>query len=41
MTKNTWKKWGLLLAGSTVAALQLGQCISQFLLQTLVLNAVN
>jgi len=41
MSKNTWMKWGLLLAGSTVAALQLGNCISRFLLQTFILNAVN
>jgi hypothetical protein len=41
MSKNTWMKWGLLLAGSSVVALQLGQCIAQALLQTLVLAAVN
>jgi hypothetical protein len=41
MLKNTWVKWGLLVAGSTFAALQLGACISQFLLQSFILNAVN
>jgi hypothetical protein len=41
MSKNTWVKWGLLVAGSTVAALQLGTCIAQFLLQSFILNAVN
>lgn len=41
MLKNTWVKWSLLVAGSTVAALQLGACISQFLLQSFILNAVN
>lgn len=41
MSKNTWIKWGLLMAGSTVAALQLGNCIAQWALQTFILNAVN
>jgi len=41
MLKNTWVKWGLLVAGSTVAALQLGSCIANFLLQSFILNAVN
>jgi len=41
MLKNTWVKWGLLAAGSTVAALQLGACIAQWLLQSFILNAVN
>lgn len=41
MSKNSWIKWGLLVAGSTVAALQLGNCIAQFLLQSFILNAVN
>ncbi len=41
MSKNTWVKWSLLVAGSTVAALQLGSCIAQFLLQTFIQNAVN
>lgn len=41
MSKNNWVKWGLLVAGSTVATLQLGSCIAQFLLQSFILNAVN
>ncbi len=41
MLKNTWVKWGLLLAGSTVAVLSLGTCISNLLLQDFVLRAVN
>ena len=41
MSKNTWMKWGLLLAGSTVAAVALGNCIAQWALQTFILNAVN
>jgi hypothetical protein len=41
MLKNTWVKWGLLVAGSTVAALHFGGCIANLLLQTFVLNAVN
>jgi hypothetical protein len=40
MSKNTWVKWSLLVAGS-MAALQLGTCIAQALLQTFILNAVN
>jgi hypothetical protein len=39
MSKN-WTKWSLLVAGS-VAALNIGACISQFLLQSFILNAVN
>jgi len=41
MSKKSWMKWGLLLAGSSVAALQLGNCIAEFLLQSFILNAVN
>jgi hypothetical protein len=41
MSKKSWVKWSLLLAGSTVAALQLGNCIAEFLLQTFILRAVN
>jgi hypothetical protein len=41
MLKNTWVKWGLLVAGSTVAALQLGSCIANLLLQSFILTAVN
>jgi hypothetical protein len=41
MSKKTWVKWGLLIAGSTVAALQLGACIAEGLLQYIILRAVN
>jgi hypothetical protein len=41
MSKTTVLKWGLLVAGSTVATLQLGACIAHWLLQTWVLNVVN
>ncbi len=41
MSKKSWFKCGLLVAGSCVAALQLGQCISELLLQAFILNAVN
>lgn len=41
MSKMTWLKWGLILAGSTVAALNLGACLADFLLQTFVMSAVN
>ncbi len=41
MSKKSWVKWGLLLAGSSFAALQLGNCIAQLLLQTFILRAVD
>ncbi len=41
MSKMSWFKWSLLVAGSSVAVLQLGNCIAQFLLQSFILNAVN
>ena len=41
MSKKTWMKWGLLLAGSTAAALQIGSCIAQFLIDYVILRAVN
>lgn len=41
MSKKTWMKWGLLLAGSTAAALQVGSCIAQFLIDYVILRAVN
>jgi len=41
MSKKSWFKWGLLVAGSSVAALQLGNCIAQLLLQSFILSAVN
>lgn len=39
--RKIWVKWGLLVAGSTIAALQLGACIAEFLLSNLVLSAVD
>ncbi len=41
MSKNMTVKWGLLVAGSTFAALQLGTCVANWLLQSFILNAVN
>lgn len=41
MSKKTLVKWSLLVAGSTVAALGLGACISDLLLQSFILRAVN
>jgi len=41
MSKKNWVKLSLLVAGSSVAALQLGNCIAQWLLQTFILRAVN
>lgn len=41
MSKKTLVKWSLLVVGSTVAALGLGACIADMLLQTFVLRAVN
>jgi hypothetical protein len=41
MSKKTLVKWSLLVVGSTVATLGLGACISDLLLQTFVLRAVN
>jgi len=41
MSKKTWVKWGLLLAGSTVAALNAGACIAEWLLQYVILQGVN
>jgi hypothetical protein len=41
MSRKTLVKWSLLVAGSTVAALGLGACISDLLLQTFILRAVN
>lgn len=41
MLKNYWVKWGLLVAGSTVAALSMGNCVAQLVWQSLILRAVN
>jgi hypothetical protein len=39
--KKIWLKWGLVLAGSTVAALNLGACLADFILQQAVLTMVD
>jgi hypothetical protein len=41
MSKNIVVKWGLLLVGSAFTLAGIGTCISQFLLQTFILNSVN
>lgn len=41
MLKKSTLKWSLLVASSTVAGVGLGTCISEFLLQSFILNAVN
>jgi len=41
MSKISWVKWGVLMAGAGYLLAGLGTCISQFLLQTFILNAVN
>ncbi len=41
MSKKSWFKWSLLVAGSSVAALALGNCIAEALLQTVILRMVN
>lgn len=41
MSKKSWVKLGLLVAGSTFVLGNLGACIAQFLLQSFILNAVN
>jgi hypothetical protein len=37
MSKKTWVKWGFVLAGSTLAALNLGACLADFILQNTIL----
>jgi len=41
MSKKSWLKLGLLVAGSTVAALQIGACIADTILRGFILAAVN
>lgn len=41
MSKMTLVKWSLLLAGSSVAALNFGACIADLVLQSFVLRAVD
>ncbi len=41
MLSKKWTKWGLLLAGSTFAALNLGACVAQYLVDTFILRSVN
>ena len=38
MSKTTWFKWGLLLAGSTVAALGLGSWIAEYVVTEVILK---
>jgi hypothetical protein len=41
MSNKTWVKWGLLVTGSTLTALQLGACLADFILENLILAVVN
>lgn len=41
MSKKNLVMWSLLVAGSTVAVLNLGACIAEGLLQSFILRAVN
>jgi hypothetical protein len=41
MLKKTWLKWGLILTGSTVAVLNLGGCLADFILQQVILTWAN
>jgi hypothetical protein len=41
MSKMTWVKWGFVIAGSTLAALNLGACLADFILQNAILSVVN
>ena len=41
MLKKLGAKWGLLVCGSSLAALQLGQCLADFLEDVIVFNVVN
>jgi hypothetical protein len=41
MLKKSLAKWGLLVCGSSLAALQLGQCIADFIEDAIVFRWVN
>jgi hypothetical protein len=41
MSKVTWVKWSVVIAGSTLAALSFGACIADFILQNAILSVVN
>lgn len=41
MSKKSWWKISLLVAGSTVAAFGIGACITETILANLILSAVN
>ena len=41
MLKRFRMKWGLLIGGSTLAALSLGQCVGDFLEDMFIFRAVN
>ncbi len=38
---KTWVKWGMIVTGSTLVALNVGACLADFVLQQLVLSAVD
>lgn len=39
--KRVFSKWGLLVASSTVAALQLGQCLGDFIQDSIFFSVIN
>jgi len=41
MSKMTWVKWGCVVSGATLVALNLGACFADFVMQMLVLDMVN
>jgi hypothetical protein len=41
MPTTSWLKWGLLLAGSTLAVVQFGLWATDYLLKYILLNAVS
>jgi hypothetical protein len=41
MLKKVYAKWGLLFFGSSLAALQLGQCIADWIQDALIFRAID
>jgi len=41
MSKNLRKKWGLMMAGSTLFTLQLGQCLGDMIEDWVIFSIVN
>jgi hypothetical protein len=41
MSKNLRKKWGLMIAGSALFTLQLGQCIGDFIEDAIIFSIVD